>query len=108
MAKPEDQPEVGAEAPERTAAEDVAAGLDFVFDVPLALRVELGKARLLVRDVLRLSKGSVVELDRMSGEPVDLFVNDRLVARAEVTSVDDRLAVRITEIVGSDPLGGRS
>lgn len=75
--------------------------LGFVSDVPLQLTVEIGRTRLLVREVLQLAKGSVVELDRMAGDPADLLVNGRVVARAEVTVVDDRLAVRILEVVAN-------
>ena len=75
------------------------ASLDFVLDVPLRLTVEIGSARMLVRDVLQLGKGSVVELDRSTGEPADVYVNERLVARGEVTVVDERLAVKIVQIV---------
>ena len=73
--------------------------LGLVMDVPLHLSVELGSARLPVRDVLALAKGSVVELDRMNGEPADIYVNDRLIARGEISHDDERVAVRITELV---------
>ena len=76
--------------------------LDFVLDVPLKVTVEIGGARMLVRDVLQLGKGSVVELDRMTGEPADVLVNDRLVARGEVTVIDDRLAVKVVEVISGD------
>ena len=100
-------PEAGADgASEETAAAEEAGGLDFVLDVPLHVTVEIGGAQLLVRDVLQLAKGSVVELDRAQGEPADVRVNDRLVARGEVTVVEDRLAVRVVEVLGSDPTGG--
>ena len=81
------------------------SGLDFVLDVPLRVTVEVGGARMLVRDVLQLAKGSVVELDRMSGEPADVLVNGRLVARGEITVEDERLAVRLIEVVGPEGLG---
>ena len=76
--------------------------LDFVMDVPLKVTVEIGGARMLVRDVLQLGKGSIVELDRMTGEPADVLVNERLVARGEVTVIDERLAVRVVEVIGGD------
>jgi flagellar motor switch protein FliN/FliY len=79
--------------------------LDFVLDVPLRVTVEVGGARMHVREVLQLVKGSVVELDRASGEPADVMVNGRLVARGELTVVDERLAVRIVEVVGANRLG---
>lgn len=83
-----------------------AAGLDVVMDVPLRLSVEIGNAQLLVREILQLTKGSVVELDRMNGEPADIYVNRRLIARGEVTVVDEKLAVKVVEVVSAgDPTG---
>ncbi|HVP29093.1 MAG TPA: flagellar motor switch protein FliN [Myxococcota bacterium] len=81
-------------------ADDAEGVLGFVSDVPLELTVEVGHTRLLVREVLQLSKGAVVELDRMAGEPADVLVNGRLVARGEITVVDDRLSVRLVEVHG--------
>ncbi len=83
-------------------------GLDVVMDVPLRLSVEIGSTQLLVREILQLAKGSVVELDRMNGEPADIFVNERLVARGEVTVVDEKLAVKIVEVVAGDAQVGRA
>ncbi len=82
-----------------------SAGIDFVLDVPLRVTVEVGGARMHVREVLQLNKGSVVELDRMSGEPADILVNGRLVARGELTVADDRLAVRVVEVIGASRFG---
>ena len=76
------------------------SALDQLNDVQLDVRVELGRSRMLVDDVLRLGSGSVVELDRPSGDPVDIFVNNGLVARGEVVVLDERFCVRITEILG--------
>ena len=78
----------------------VAADLGLILEVPLRLSVELGSANLPVRDVLALTKGSIVELDRMSGEPADVYANDRLIARGEISVADERVAIRITELVG--------
>ena len=80
-----------------------AASLDLVMDVAVRVTVEVGSARLRVRDVLQFGKGSVIELDRGAGEPADLLVNGRLLARGEVTVVDDRLAVRVIELVQTVP-----
>lgn len=79
------------------------ASLGFVAEVPLRLTVEIGSTRMRVKDVLQLEKGSIVELDRTSGEPADVLVNGRLVARGDLSVVDERLAVTITEVVGSEP-----
>lgn len=86
----------------------VGAGLDVVMDVPLRLSVEIGSTRLLVREILQLAKGSIVELDRMNGEPADIYVNDRLIARGEVTIVDEKLAVKVVEVVSAESLKGRA
>jgi len=76
-----------------------AASLDMLMDVILQLTVELGRTELTVRQVLDLQKGSVVELDRIAGDAVDVFVNDHLIAKGEVVVVDDKFGVRITELV---------
>ena len=75
------------------------ASLDFLADVDVQVRVELGNSKLNVKDVLKLGPGSVVGLDSLVGDPVNIFVNDRLVARGEVLVVHDNFAVRITEVV---------
>jgi len=77
--------------------------LGLIMDVPLRLSVEIGSANLPVREVLELSKGSVVELDRTNGDPVDVYANDSLIARGELTVQDDRVAVRITELIAVNP-----
>lgn len=99
-----DESVVDEEAKEPVEAGEVTAGagppdLGLIMEVPLHLSVEVGSANLRVRDVLALSKGSVVELDRGSGEPADVYVNDRLIARGEITQEDDRVAIRITELI---------
>ena len=72
-------------------------------DVNLRVRIELGRTRMLVEDVLKLGKGSVVELDKLAGDPVDVFVNDRLIARGEVLVLNDNFCVRINEVLSRDP-----
>jgi flagellar motor switch protein FliN/FliY len=75
------------------------ANLNLLLDVNLLLTVELGRAQLTVKEILDLQKGSVVELDRVAGEVVDVYVNDHLFARGEVVVVDDKFGVRITELI---------
>lgn len=75
------------------------AGMDVLLDVPLAISVELGRARCYVKDLINLSSGSVVELDRAAGDTVDILVNGKLFARGEVVVVDENFGVRIQEIV---------
>jgi flagellar motor switch protein FliN len=83
------------EAPIERSAADLAA----VYDVPINVQAVLGRAHMEVAALLRLTRGSVIELDRKVGEAIDIFVNNRLVARGEVVVVDDRLGVTMTEII---------
>ena len=75
--------------------------LDLLLDVPLQVTVELGRARKLVRDILNLAAGSIIELDKLAGEPVDVLVNGKLVARGEVVVVDENFGVRVTDVVSA-------
>lgn len=75
------------------------ANLEMLMDVPLRISVELGRTRMSLRQTLDLVQGSVIELDRLAGDPVDVYVNERLLAKGEVVVVDDKFAVRITEII---------
>jgi flagellar motor switch protein FliN/FliY len=79
-----------------------ASDLEAVFDVPVKVSAILGRSRMDVADLLKLSQGSVVELDRKVGEAIDIYVNDRLVARGEVVLVEDRLGVTMTEIIQTE------
>ncbi|MCL4741896.1 MAG: flagellar motor switch protein FliN [Phycisphaerales bacterium] len=74
-------------------------GIDLLADVNLNVKIELGRTRMLVEDVLRLGEGAVVELDKLAGDPVDVYVNDRPVARGEVLVLNDNFCVRINEII---------
>jgi flagellar motor switch protein FliN/FliY len=73
--------------------------LDFILDIPLQVTVELGRARLLVKELLQLNQGAVVGLTKVAGEPLDVFVNSKLVARGEAVVVNDKFAVRLVDIV---------
>ena len=77
------------------------SSIDLLRDVELNVKIELGRSRMLVEDVLKLSEGSVVELDKLAGDPVDVFVNERLVARGEVLVLNDNFCVRVNEIVAA-------
>ena len=81
---------------------DNNAGLAAVGDIPVRVSAVLGRAEMEVSQLLKLDEGAVVELDRKVGEAVDIFVNDRLVARGEVVIIEDRLGVTMTEIVKAD------
>lgn len=77
------------------------ANIDLLMDVSLRVSVELGRTRMQLAQILELQHGSVIELDRLAGDPVDVFVNDCMVARGEVVIVDDKFGVRITEMISS-------
>jgi flagellar motor switch protein FliN/FliY len=79
-----------------------AADLEAVFDVPVKVSAVLGRSRMEVRELLQLGPGAVLELDRKVGEAIDIYVNDRLVARGEVVMVEDKLGVTMTEIIKMD------
>lgn len=84
----------------RAIARSGASGpIELLKDVDLNVKIELGRTRMLIEDVLRLGEGSVVELDKLAGDPVDVFVNDQLVARGEVLVLNDNFCVRINEII---------
>ncbi|MCA9190213.1 MAG: flagellar motor switch protein FliN [Planctomycetales bacterium] len=78
--------------------------IDLIRDVDLDLRVELGRTEMLLEDVLKLRRGSVVTLDKLAGDPVDLFVNGRLVAKGEILVLNDNFCVRVAQLIGSDSL----
>ena len=88
-----------AEIPAMEGDDKTAVDLAPVFDVPVNISAVLGRAHLSVAQLLKLSQGSVLELDRKVGEAIDIYVNDRLVARGEVVLVEDRLGVTMTEII---------
>ena len=83
---------------------EIGKEMGLVLDIELPISIELGRTAMLIRDIVRLAPGSIVELDKLSGEPVDLFVNGRLFARGEVVVVDENFAVRLTEIISPNEI----
>jgi flagellar motor switch protein FliN/FliY len=88
-----------ATAPADTSRDRMAADLKPVFDVPVSVQAVIGRTTIEVANLLELGPGSVLELDRRVGEAIDIYVNQRLIARGEVVVVDDRLGVTMTEII---------
>ena len=84
---------------DQSESEETGKNLEFILDIPLQLTVELGRTRLLVKDILQLNQGSVVELTKLAGEPLDVFVNSKLVARGEAVVVNDKFGIRLVDIV---------
>ncbi len=73
--------------------------LDFILDIPLKVSVELGRANVVIKDLLQLGQGSVLELDKLAGEPLEVLVNGKLVARGEVVVVNEKFGIRLTDII---------
>jgi flagellar motor switch protein FliN/FliY len=88
-----------AEGAETAAAGGGERDLDFILDIPLELSVELGRTRMLVNDLLQLGQGAIVQLDKLAGEPLEIFINRKLVARGEVVVVNEKFGVRLTDII---------
>ena len=73
--------------------------LDFILDIPLKVTVELGRTKVLVKDLLQMGQGSVIELDKLSGEPLEILVNGKLVAKGEVVVINEKFGARLTDII---------
>lgn len=78
-----------------------ARGIDFLLDVPLQVSVEVGRARMLVKDFLQMKEGGVIELDKLADEPLDLYVNNRLIARGEAVVVNEKFGLRLIDVVST-------
>jgi len=88
-----------APTPAAATAPSGDVNLDLILDVPVTLSLEVGRVRIPIRNLLQLNQGSVVELERLAGEPLDVFVNGTLVAQGEVVVVNERFGVRLTDVV---------
>lgn len=84
---------------EETASGAPPQNLDFILDIPLQISVQLGSTRMLIKDLLQLSQGSVIELDKLAGEPMEILVNNRLIARGEVVVINEKFGIRLTDVV---------
>ncbi|MBC8554001.1 MAG: flagellar motor switch protein FliN [Candidatus Brocadiales bacterium] len=80
-------------------SEAVSREIDFLLDIPVQITVQLGTARMLIKDLLQLGQGSVVELEKLAGEPMEILANSRLIARGEVVVVNEKFGVRLTDII---------
>ena len=86
-------------AAEKPTAKGNERNLDLIMDIPLKVTVELGRAKMVVHDLLALGQGSVIELSKLAGEPMEVLVNDKLVARGEAVVVNEKFGVRLTDII---------
>ena len=87
--------------PKESADKINERGLDFLYDIPLQVSVEVGRSKILLRDLLKMGEGYVIELDKLAGEPLDLYVNSRLIARGEAVMVGDKFGIRLTDVVST-------
>ena len=91
--------EMGGDFSAQRTPQPPVQSLDFILDVPLKVTVELGRARMAIREILQLAQGSVVELTKFAGEPLEVLVNDKLIARGEVVVVNEKFGIRLTDII---------
>lgn len=92
-------PEIFPELSGKVAPNGVASDIDMILDIPVLLTVELGRTKIAIKNLLQLAQGSVVELDGLAGEPMDVLVNGTLIAQGEVVVVNDKFGVRLTDII---------
>ncbi len=98
--KTDEQATESAEPEEDELEEQEGANqLDFILDIPLELSVELGRTKMLVNNLLQLGQGSIVELNKLAGEPLEVYINRKLIARGEVVVVNEKFGVRLTDII---------
>lgn len=95
MVRPVQFGELSAGTPPATSS----SSIDLLKDVPLVVTAELGRTKMLVKEILKLGVGSVIELEKLTGEPVDILVNGKVIAKGEVVQIDESFGVRITEVV---------
>ncbi|MCD6291997.1 MAG: flagellar motor switch protein FliN [Deltaproteobacteria bacterium] len=79
--------------------QQLPSNIGFILDIPLQLSVEIGRARMIINDLLQLGQGSVIELEKLAGEPFDVLVNNKLIARGEVVVVNEKFGIRLTDII---------
>ncbi len=94
----EKKAEIGG-ADKLEAAGKEMPNLDFILDIPLEISVELGRSKVLISELLQLGQGSVIELNKLAGEPLEIFVNQKLIARGEVVVVNEKFGIKMTDIV---------
>lgn len=88
-----------SQSPMTSSKEPVSRDLDFLYDVPLQVSVEIGRCKILLKDLLSMTEGYVIELEKLAGEPLDLYVNSRLIAHGEAVLVGDKFGIRLTDVV---------
>lgn len=86
---------------DKSLKDDSKRNLDFLYDIPLNISVEVGRSKIKLKDLLKMGEGYVLELDKMAGEPLDLYVNSKLIAKGEAVMVGDKFGIRLTDVVST-------
>ena len=86
---------------QNTETGDAPKNIDFILDIPMSVTVYVGSTKMAIRDLLQLAQGSVIELDKLAGEPMEVMVNNKLVARGEVVVVNEKFGIRLTDVVSA-------
>ncbi len=86
---------------DNSGAASAVKNLDFILDIPMQVTVQVGTARMAIRDLLQLGQGSVIELEKLAGEPLEVLVNNKLVAKGEVVVVNEKFGIRLTDVVSA-------
>ncbi len=97
----QDNPKSAIKPPRTSSDQKNGRGLNFLYDIPLQISVEVGRSKILLRDLLKMGEGYVIELDKLAGEPLDLYVNSKLIAKGEAVMVGDKFGIRLTDVVST-------
>lgn len=97
----QENPKGGAKGARPSSDKNSGRGLNFLYDIPLQISVEVGRSKILLRDLLKMGEGYVIELDKLAGEPLDLYVNSKLIAKGEAVMVGDKFGIRLTDVVST-------
>lgn len=94
-------PSKNVQRPKGSSDQKSGRALNFLYDIPLQISVEVGRSKILLRDLLKMGEGYVIELDKLAGEPLDLYVNSKLIAKGEAVMVGDKFGIRLTDVVST-------
>lgn len=97
----QENPKAAAQSSKSSSSKKSDRGLNFLYDIPLQISVEVGRSKILLRDLLKMGEGYVIELDKLAGEPLDLYVNSKLIAKGEAVMVGDKFGIRLTDVVST-------
>jgi len=95
------QDDVSATSPSTLSESSSGRDLEFLYDVPLQISVEVGRSKILLKDLLKMGEGYVIELDKLAGDPLDLYVNSRLIAKGEAVMIGEKFGIRLTDVVNT-------